>query len=91
MTPLEKAGALAGLALPVLAAAWWAGAGYVEFNDRLAALEDGAADAQAFRLRYEREQTKDALVNDRVEKLAQHVDWLRHHHHDRHGGGPHTD
>ena len=91
MTPLQTAGAVAGIAVPVLAAVWWAGSGYMEFNDRLAALERATAEIHELRDRYEREQAKDDLVNDQVEKLAEHVDWLRFHHHDEIGGRGHVD
>ena len=91
MAPLEKAAAFAGLALPLLAAAWFTGSAYVEFSDRLAALEAAVGDGTEFRQRYEREQVKDSLVNEQVSRLAVDVEWLKFHHHDRHGGRAHTD
>ena len=93
---------MAGLALPVLAGAWFAGSGYVEFNDRLAALErfqaettqslaDGRQRAQEFARQYEREQAEDRLVNQQVQELAKEVGWLSFHHHDEIGGRGHVD
>ena len=81
MNLLQRTGTVAGIAVPVLAAVWWAGTGYMEFNDRLAALERDISDVRQFRVRYEREQAKDDLVNTQVEKLAEQIDWLRFHHH----------
>ena len=90
MTNLEKAGAVVGLALPLLGAAYFAGSGYVEFNDRLAVLERDVGELRELRARYEREQAKDALVNDQVQKLSDDMRWMLYHHH--HGeGGPHVD
>ena len=87
MTNLEKAGVIAGIALPMLAGAWWAGSGYIEFSDRLTALEQQTADFHALELRYEREQTENRLVNERVESLAGHVEELLYHHHSVPQGG----
>ena len=87
MTNLEKSSYVVALALPLLAAAWWAGSGYVEFNDRLAALEHELEDLHDLRARYEREQATDSLVNEKVATLEAHVDWLRFHHHAVPGGG----
>ena len=91
MTNLEKIGAVAGIALPLLAGAWWAGAGYIEFSDRLAALEREADDARRFREEYGRQQVKDGLVNEQVKDLAGEVEWLKFHHHDEIGGRGHVD
>ena len=92
MTSLEKAAAIAGLALPLLAAAWWAGSGYVEFNDRLSALERDVNEFSGLRARYEREQAANILVNDQVKALAADVEWLKfHHHHEGGEGRPHVD
>ena len=87
MTNLERAGAIAGIALPLLAGAWWAGSGYVEFADRLTALEQQAEELHEFRDRYEREQVRDSLVNEQVSNLTDEVDWLRWHHHSVPQGG----
>ena len=87
MTNLEKSSYVVALALPLLAAAWWAGSGYVEFNDRLAALEHELEDLRDLRARYEREQARDSLVNDQVDTLEAHIDWLRFHHHTVPQGG----
>ena len=87
MTNLEKSSYVVALALPLLAAAWWAGSGYVEFNDRLAALERELEDLAALRDRYEREQAKNDLINDQVEKMEAELDMLRWHHHAVPGGG----
>ena len=90
MAPLEKAAAVAAIVLPLLVGAWWAGSGYVEFNDRLSALERELIHLHELRDRYEREQTKNALVNEQVDDLEKHVDWLRWHHHEIPGGGGDT-
>ena len=103
MTNLERTGILVGLAVPLLAAAWWAGSGYVEVSDRLAALEtatleltaarDAARDkAQSFAREYERAQAENVLINQQVHKLAEEVEWLKfHHHHDNGEGRAHVD
>ena len=91
MSPLEKVGIVVGIVAPALAMAWWAGAGYIEFNDRLEALERDAFLDEEFRRRYEREQAKDMLVNEQVKSMAEDVEWLKFHHHDEHGGRAHVD
>lgn len=103
MAPLEKTGIVVGIALPLLAAAWWAGSGYVEFSDRLKSLEqhaqrmDALADAarsrsQEFTRLYERQQAEDRLVNEQVRQLVKEIEWLKYHHHHEEGEGrPHVD
>ncbi len=91
MGPLERAGIIAGLIIPLLAAAWWAGSGYVEVSDRLTALEDATESLKASVADLAARQIKDGLVNEKVTVLEGHVDWLRYHHHDRIGGKGHVD
>ena len=91
MNPLEKAAAIIGIALPLVAGAWWAGAGYIEFNDRLDALEAAHEEDRGFRARYEREQAQDSLVNSHVTEILKELEWLKYHHHDEIGGRGHVD
>ena len=98
MTGLEKIGAAFAVVLPVLGGVWWAGSGYMEFNDRLAKLEEDTTaieeDIAALEHRWfqaEREQAQDALVNDQVRSLETDVEWLKFHHHDAPGGRAHVD
>ena len=87
MTNLEKSSYVVALALPLLAGAWWAGSGYVEFADRLSAIEHELEDLHDLRARYEREQAKNDLINEHVEKMEAELDMLRWHHHAVPGGG----
>ena len=89
---VHKVSVIVGLLIPLLGATWWAGSGYVEFNDRLALLERDVADLRELRARYEREQAKDALVNEQVNKILEDIEWLKYHHHHQNGEGrPHVD
>lgn len=103
MTNLERTGIVVGLALPLLAAAWWAGSGYVEVSDRLQALETAVSRIeserdqarvrlQEFSRQYERAQAENVLVNQQVHNLATDVEWLKfHHHHESGEGRAHVD
>ena len=66
---LHRLAAVAGIALPIMAATWWAGSSYVEFADRLSAVEQGNKELQTFRQRYERDQAVDSIINEKVNKL----------------------
>ena len=81
------AGALAVI-VPVVVAIWVAAAAVTE----MAAIEDRLADLERTMATLEETQVEDRLVNGRVDKLAEHVDWLRYHHHHEDGEGhPHID
>ena len=92
MSPLEKAGAIAGVCVPAAALIWYGSVIVSEVNslhDRVGKLED-AQDA------YAQAQAVDETVNEKVKALEAHVDWLRfHHHHVIEGtsdtGGAHVD
>ena len=80
-----------GIMIPLLAGAYWAGSGYVEFRDRLDLLERDVSDLRELRVKYNREQTRDEFVNEQVARLIEDVEWLKYHHHDSFGGIGHTD
>ena len=87
MNQIQKIIAAVGVMIPILGAVWWAGSGYMEFNDRLASLEREASGFHDLQLRYEGEQTENRIINERVEKLDKNVEMLLYHHHSVPQGG----
>ena len=66
---IHRLASIAGIGLPLLAGAFFVGSAYVEFNDRVGALEADNKELQVFKQRYEKDQAIDSIVNDKVNKI----------------------
>lgn len=87
MGKLERIATITGLAIPLVALAWYAGTAYDKLEAALAHIETLEAQIQELRIA----QAEDRLVNERVDRLAEQIDDLRFHHHDVHGGRAHSE
>ena len=87
---VEWVGYGVAIIVPVIGAIWLAASTVQDMKDMSERVDAIEADVS----KIVESQIEDRLVNRRVDKLDEHVDWLRHHHHAVRGddtGGPHTD